>query len=116
MMKELVADEKLVAYCGLYCGACRSYLKETCPGCAKNESAGWCEIRKCCQKNGFSSCADCREFPDPKDCGKFHNLISRIIGFFLRSDRRACVLQIRDKGLSGHAEEMARRKRHSLPR
>jgi hypothetical protein len=27
-MKEIVADSKLVAYCGLYCGACKSYLKE----------------------------------------------------------------------------------------
>jgi len=33
-MKEIIADEKLVAKCGLYCGACGAYLKGRCPGCA----------------------------------------------------------------------------------
>ena len=28
-----------IAFCGLYCGACRQYLKEKCPGCRKNEKA-----------------------------------------------------------------------------
>ncbi len=31
-MKEIVSDPKLVAYCGLYCGACKRYLQEKCPG------------------------------------------------------------------------------------
>jgi len=65
---------------------------------------------------GHSSCADCRKYQDPHECGKFHNLISRVIGFFLRSDRRACILQIKKLGLAGHADEMARKNRQSLPR
>ncbi len=28
MMKEIVSDTNLVAYCGLYCGACSSYTRE----------------------------------------------------------------------------------------
>ena len=32
-LKPIVADKNLIAYCGLYCGACRSYLKGSCPGC-----------------------------------------------------------------------------------
>jgi len=26
-LKPIVADKNLIAYCGLYCGACLSYLK-----------------------------------------------------------------------------------------
>ncbi len=32
---------------------------------------------------------------------------ARVSGLIFRSDRRACILQIREKGLQGHAEEMA---------
>jgi hypothetical protein len=27
-MKEIVPDTNLIAYCGLYCGSCKSYLKD----------------------------------------------------------------------------------------
>lgn len=40
-----------VAYCGLYCGACKSHRKGKCPGCRENSKATWCEIRKCCQEH-----------------------------------------------------------------
>ena len=33
--------------------------------------------------------------------------MSKAIGVVLRSDRRACILQIRERGLQGHAENMA---------
>ena len=42
-MKEIVADTNLIGYCGLYCGACKRYLKDKCPGCHKNEKAAWCK-------------------------------------------------------------------------
>ncbi len=113
-MKEIVADPKLVAFCGLYCGACGTYLKGRCPGCRDNEKASWCKVRTCCLETGYSSCADCTKFPDPKDCGKFHNFISIVIGFVLRSDRRACITQIRQKGIEGHAEDMAATRRQTI--
>ena len=62
-MKEIVSDPKLVAFCGLYCGACRAYLKDRCPGCHDHEKASWCKVRICCLEAGYSSCADCTEFP-----------------------------------------------------
>lgn len=114
-MKQIASDPNLVAACGLYCGACPSYLKEKCQGCKKNESATWCKVRSCCLENKITTCAECKTFQDPRDCSKFHNFISRIIGFFLRSDRRACVLQIRQKGLQGHADEMAKNQRQTIP-
>jgi hypothetical protein len=36
-MKDIVSNQELVAYCGLYCGACRAYRMDKCPGCHDNE-------------------------------------------------------------------------------
>ncbi|MBN1622516.1 MAG: DUF3795 domain-containing protein [Endomicrobiales bacterium] len=115
-MKEIISNTGLVAYCGLYCGACGAYLKDKCPGCHDNSKATWCKIRLCCIDNHYKSCADCREFPVVKDCKKFNNFISKIFGLVFRSDRAACIKQIRDIGISGHADNMTQQKRHSIKR
>ena len=106
-MREIIADRNLVACCGLYCGACGKYLAEKCRGCRENEKASWCGVRSCCLEHGYAGCADCREFPEVRECGKFNNFIARIIGFVLRSDRAACVRLIREKGPDVFAQEMA---------
>jgi len=113
-MKEIVADKNLIAYCGLYCGACRSYLKGSCPGCAKNEKASWCKIRACCIENKYKSCADCASFKPASDCKKFNNLISKIIGFILRSDRQACITRIQEIGYDGFSEEMTQKRAQTI--
>jgi len=115
-MRAIASDPDLVAYCGLFCGACRSYLKEKCPGCHDNEKATWCKVRSCCMKNGYSSCADCGEFCDPMDCHLFNNFISKLFGFVFRSNRAACITQIRKIGMKAFAEDMARQKRQSIRR
>ena len=115
-MKEITSDPALVAYCGLYCGACGAYRRERCPGCHGNEKASWCKVRACCIEHGFASCADCNEFTNPNDCRKFNNFISKVFGFIFRSDRAACNRQIRQLGVDGHAEEMTRQKRQSIKR
>lgn len=113
-MKDVIANPELVAYCGLYCGACKRFLKGKCPGCHDNVKASWCGIRKCCIELGYMSCADCTDFADPSDCKKFDNFISKIFGLLFRSDRRACISQIKDLGLKAHAENMAAGKRHTI--
>ncbi len=115
-MKEIVQDKNLVARCGLYCGACGSYLKGRCAGCHENAKATWCKVRSCCSEHQYASCADCKEFPDPKDCKKFNNVIARVIGVVLNSNRGACILKIRELGVEGYAGFMATQKRQSLPR
>jgi len=109
-MRELVASPELVAYCGLYCGACKAYLNERCDGCQKNERATWCRIRTCCRESGISSCAACTDFADPRQCAKFSNFITKLLALFYRSDRAACVAQIRRLGTEGHAQAMTRQK------
>jgi hypothetical protein len=115
-MKEIVADQNLIAFCGLYCGACGRYLKESCPGCAKNEKAGWCGLRKCCIERNYQSCADCKEFADVMQCKKFNNFFSKIFGLIFRSDRKACIDLIKKSGYNDYAKEMARTKRQSIKR
>jgi hypothetical protein len=115
-MKEIISDAQSIAYCGLYCGACKAYLRERCPGCHDNEKATWCRIRLCCINNQYSTCADCRQFTDPNDCRIFNNLISRIFSVIFRSNRAACIRQIQDIGIQGHADRMAELKSQSIQR
>ena len=115
-MKPIVADVQLVAYCGLYCGACGAYRRGRCPGCHQNQKAAWCKVRSCCIASGYSSCAECKAPADPRDCRKFNNFIAKIFGLIFCSDRRACILEIREKGLQGHAEQMAARQAQSIRR
>ncbi|MFH0919451.1 MAG: DUF3795 domain-containing protein [Fibrobacterota bacterium] len=116
-MKTVVNDIHLIAYCGLYCGACGAYLKERCPGCRENIKADrWCKIRVCCTERKYASCAECTEFADVNACKKFNNLFSKFFAWVFRSDRKACIGQIREKGRAGHADIMAREKKPSLKR
>ncbi|HEY41366.1 MAG TPA: DUF3795 domain-containing protein [Dehalococcoidia bacterium] len=115
-MKEVLSNPDLVAYCGLYCGACRSYLRDKCPGCHENEKAKWCKIRVCCIDNKYLSCADCQQYDNLKDCKLFNNFMAKIFSFIFRSDRPACIQQIRELGIQGHADNMAETKRQSIKR
>jgi hypothetical protein len=113
-MRTITANPELVAYCGLYCGACGAYRKERCRGCHGNEKATWCKVRTCCMERHFSSCAECTEFPNAMDCRKYNNFMSRMVGMLLRSDRAACIRQIREVGVAGHAERMAATGRQTI--
>ncbi len=115
-MKEIVSNPDLVAYCGLYCGACRAYLKESCPGCHENEKAKWCKIRTCCIERGLATCAGCTEFPDPNACRKFNNLVAKIFAFIFRSDRAACIGRIRELGIQAYAADMSERRLQTIKR
>ena len=75
-MEQIDADVNLVARCGLYCGACGAHRKGRCPGCQQNHKAAWCKVRSCCHANHYAYCADCTEYPNPRDCPKFNNIIA----------------------------------------
>ena len=116
MTKQIIADIDLIAYCGLYCGACKSYLKDRCPGCKENEKAKWCKIRTCCIENKYASCADCKEFENVSDCKKFNSFLSKIFAFIFRSDRKACIQMIKDNDYEFFAKEMAEKKLQTIKR
>jgi hypothetical protein len=110
MKNQITNDIKLIAFCGLYCSACGSYLKGRCSGCAENEKATWCKIRFCCIENNYKSCADCKQFENVNDCKKYNNFISKVVGFVFRSDRSACIGMIKEKGYEGFATYMTDKK------
>ena len=115
-MPETSGNVKLVAYCGLYCGACRRYRRGGCPGCAENARATWCKVRSCCQERKYASCADCTTVADVAECRSFTNPIARVFGWLFNSDRRKCIVQVKTLGLAAHADAMARSGCQSLPR
>jgi hypothetical protein len=116
MEKQIINDSKMVAYCGLYCGACGRYKKGSCPGCAENAKATWCKIRSCCMGHNYKSCADCTQFTNAMDCKKFNNFVSKIFGMVFRSDRVACINMIKEKGYENFAAYMAENKLQSISR
>lgn len=115
-MNTITTDPNLVAYCGLYCGACGAYQKGRCPGCRQSENRAWCKVRTCCITHNLETCASCATFTDPCQCTTYHNFISRFFGFIFRSNRPACIARIRAIGTKAFAAEMAAARRQSLPR
>ncbi|MFZ2445423.1 MAG: DUF3795 domain-containing protein [Syntrophobacteraceae bacterium] len=111
-----MVDPNLVASCGLYCGACAAYLKEKCPGCRENEKASWCKVRACCLARGYATCAECGDYSDPRACGKYNNFISKLFGLVFNSNRAACIDQLKDLGIEGHAKKMAEMRMRTIRR
>ncbi len=111
-MEETRTNHLPIGACGLYCGACRKHLRGKCPGCHQNENATWCNIRKCCQENGFHTCAECAK--DVKECKLHNNFIGKVFAFVFRSDRAACIRYIRENGEQAYAEEMERRGQQTM--
>jgi len=113
--KEVKVDKNLIGYCGLYCGACRSFLKGKCAGCHENVKATWCQVRRCNMEHNYASCADC-QITTPSECKKFNNFISKLMGILFNSDRATCIQAIKEKGYEGYAIDMAAAKRMTLKR
>lgn len=115
-MKEIVADPNLVAYCGLYCGACQKYLSDKCPGCHENEKATWCKVRACCMENKYATCADCTLLDNVSDCREYNSFMAKVFGFIFRSNREACIRRIQEIGVEQFAAEMADNQMMSIRR
>jgi hypothetical protein len=67
-------------------------------------------------ENSFLSCAECKQFEDPMKCKKFNNVMSKIFAFIFRSNRAACINQIRENGIEKHADTMAKSGHQSIKR
>lgn len=103
-----------IAACGLYCGSCFRYKKGKCPGCAANENATWCSLRKCCVEHGWKSCAECTLMP-LKSCKKFNNFMGKLFGLVFRSDRAGCIARIKEVGYEAYATEMENNNCYNRP-
>jgi hypothetical protein len=107
-------DEKLIAYCGFFCGACPTYTSDKCEGCRGNSpkcavGVKKCQIKQCCVENGFFTCADCTIYISTKECKKY-NPTSIKFGEWLSSTcRRKGIEMIRKKGCTDFLTYMSDR-------
>lgn len=113
--KAAVNDAALIAACGLYCGACFKYLNGKCPGCHKNEQAGWCSIRRCVLEQGVLHCGQCKK-ADYHNCATYNNRIGRFFAWLFRSNRPGCLERIGQIGEQGYAREMTATKKMTIKR
>ena len=91
---------KIIAYCGLVCSNCGAYKKKKCQGChSEKPMFKNCPVKKCAIEYNFSTCAECVEFKDLKQCKKLNSFVSKIFGLIFRSDRIGNLNKIREKGL-----------------
>lgn len=111
-MKELiniVKDEKLIAYCGLYCGACPRFTKGKCKAC-KDNNPSWCKVKPCNVENNYSSCTDCKQFESVSECKIFNPLLIRFGEFVSQTSRKAGIQMIKEKGRNEFVNHMAENK------
>ena len=101
--EQMNKDENLIAYCGLYCGACPSFTSGKCDGC-RSESAKSairykkCPVKSCCADNGWFTCADCTEVASVKVCKKYNPLLLQIVSRLEGSDRSKAMDMIKTNG------------------
>lgn len=101
-------QEIVIAYCGLVCSNCGSYLKGKCQGCHSDKPMNRnCKIKACAMDFEYTTCAECVEFADLKECKKLNNLISKFFGLVFGSDRVGGLNHIREIGLDAYAVEKA---------
>jgi uncharacterized protein DUF3795 len=74
MPEITAADEKMMAYCGIYCGECGKHLKFNCKGCLNGDGNPKCLVISCCTGHGYRTCAECDDYVD---CDKFTNFKNR---------------------------------------
>lgn len=103
-IKTVYVSNKLIAACGLYCGACMKFRKDKCAGCSV-EGFQRCKIRKCCHEKGYHTCAECNK--EVRECRTYNNLVGKMFSLLFNSDRAACIHYIRHKGEDAFAERMA---------
>ena len=117
-MDTIISAPRMIAACGLYCGACRKYLNGKCTGCVTglgqplDKGPQWCKIRKCCQEKGFHTCAECEK--DVKECKIHNNFVGKLFAFLFNSDRAACIHYIREHGEDSFAKKMAADKQMTM--
>jgi hypothetical protein len=101
--EQIIGNEQLISYCGLYCKACPAFTSGKCDGCRVNseKSAVYyrkCKVKPCCIENGFFTCADCTKYTSTKDCKKYNPLLLKIAAWVESSDRSKAIEMIKAKG------------------
>ena len=113
------SKDNLVAYCGLYCGACPIYSKGKCTGCkAPNSTIHYkpCKVKPCCVKNDYSTCAECNKHQSMDECKDYNPLFIRFSQFITQTSRKKGIEMIKSDGEKAFADFMADKKWFNMKR
>jgi hypothetical protein len=117
---DIEKDEKLIAYCGFYCGACPKYKtgKHNCQGCKGDNPIclNSCKVRPCNIENGYSSCVDCKQYTKLQKCKKYNPFLIKLGEFITGTSRKECVEMIRESGKENFVNYMVEKKLVSIKR
>jgi hypothetical protein len=102
---------ELISRCGLYCGACKKYLKNICSGCRTKAPPSWCEVSPCAASKDLFSCADCSDFPDVYRCGRLYPFKYRFGEWVAGMSRKAGIEMIRTDGCERYVQFMVEENR-----
>jgi hypothetical protein len=114
-------SDKILGYCGLYCGGCPVYqgtkagkplLNEKgegmfCDGCNSDRTTEWCtncDIKNCAREKSLRTCIDCDENP----C----DILSKFISdekYPYHTEVQKNMMQLKDLGLSGWIAKQTKR-------
>jgi hypothetical protein len=106
---EIIVNENMIAFCGLYCPACSRFLKEKCEGCNENK-ASWCKVKPCNKENNYLSCAECQKYESVAECKKFNPLLIRFGELISRTNRKLGIQLLKVIGRLQYAQYMAKNK------
>ena len=96
----------IIAYCGLCCTNCGAYKKGKCKGCHSEKPMNRrCKMKACAIEHEYTTCADCTDFQNLKDCKKLNNLIANFFGLILGTNRIGNLYQIRETGIEKFKEK-----------
>jgi hypothetical protein len=62
-------------------------------------------MKACAMGRGYTTCAECDEFTDFRECKKINNLISKFFSLIFGTDRIGNLERIREEGLPAFKEE-----------
>ena len=106
-------DERaLMGSCGLYCGLCPRYQSNApsrCLGCHLGEQHSYCSVYRCVTKRGFTTCAECSEYP----CERLLRVLGVEKGldsFISHKPALDNLDQIKKDGLESHLAEQRERR------
>ena len=101
-------NEPVVAYCGLVCSDCGAYKKQKCAGCFSDKPLFRnCPVKKCAGERNLTTCADCSEYEDLRQCKKLNSFIAKLFQAIFRSNRIGNLEQIRADGLESFKKSLS---------
>jgi hypothetical protein len=93
-------NEPVIAYCGLVCTNCGAYRRRKCAGCFSDKPMFRnCPVKKCAGEKHLTTCADCGEYKDLKQCKKLNSFVAKVFQVVFRSNRIGNLERIRKDGL-----------------